>query len=95
MVLTIGQIGFFATAIIAVLYVVFRVITGNGLPDDDGVFMLMMSPIGGFLLGCIIGNTVETFGVFIGAVLCGVFVLFFVVQYLRLRAKEWRKITMP
>ena len=88
MVLTIGQIGFFATAIIAVLYVVFRVITGKGLPDDDGVFMLMMSPIGGFLLGCIIGNTVDTFGIPGSVAICVIVVFLCVVQYYGGKAKQ-------
>lgn len=81
MILTIGYIGFFAVTIIAVLYIVLRVITGKGLPDDDGVFMLMMSPVGGFLLGCIVGNTVETFGIPGSVAICVIVAFLCVVQY--------------
>lgn len=88
MILTIGHIGFFAAVIIAALYVFLRVIAGKDLPDSETGILIMMAPIGGFLLGCLIGHTLNTFGVFIGAVLCSIFVLFFIVQYLRLRAKE-------
>lgn len=91
MVLTIGHIGFFAAVILAALYVFLRVIAGKGLPDSETGILLMMAPIGGLLLGFLAGHTLETFGVFIGAVLCSGFVLFFVVQYCRLQAKERRK----
>lgn len=95
MVLTIGHIGFFAVVAITTLYVFLRVIAGKGLPDSEAGILIMMSPIGGFLLGCIVGHALATFGVFIGAVLCSLFVLFFAVQYCRLQWQEKRKITLP
>ena len=88
MVLAIGQIGFFAAVVIVALYIVLRVITGKGLPDDDGVFMLMMSPIGGFLLGCIVGNTVETFGIPGGVAICVIVAFLCMVQYYGGKAKQ-------
>ena len=91
MVLTTGYIGFFTAVVITALYVFLRVIAGKGFPDSETGIVLMMAPIGGLLLGFLAGHTLETFGVFIGAVLCGSFVLFFVVQYWRLQAKERRK----
>lgn len=73
MVLSFGFIGFLVVMAFALGYVSWRIVTGKGFPDQDAVFVLMMSPIGGFLLGCIVGNIVVTFGVIVGAIICGVF----------------------
>lgn len=73
MVLSFGFIGFLVVMVVALGYVSWRIVTGKGFPDHDAVFMLMMAPIGGFLLGCIVGNTIATFGVITGAIICAVF----------------------
>ena len=73
MVLFFGFIGFFLAVVSVFGYGLWRVVTGNGIPDHDAVFVLMMSPIGGFLLGCIVGNTIATFGVITGTIICAVF----------------------
>lgn len=73
MVLSFGVIGFFVAMVVALGYVFWRIVTDKGFPDHDAVFMLMMSPIGGFLLGCIVGNTIATFGFIIGTIICVVF----------------------
>lgn len=73
MVISFGFIGFFVVMVVALGYVFWRIGTGEGFPDDDAVFVLMMSPIGGFLLGCIVGNTIAIFGAIIGTIICVVF----------------------
>lgn len=85
--ITLGFVGFFAVTAVVLGYVFWRLVTGKGFYDADVVFMLIMAPIGGLLLGFIVGNTIDTFGTFMGSVICTATVMFFVVQSLKLQSR--------